>query len=221
MSFNTFTPSVLSLFLVSCFLTACLSSNKNTERNETETTAKVEKKVEKTPATPAKNKPTSCELDDECKTYFRCIDALCTIPPAISGVKKADTPIATIKKADGKSESFNLELAVSIKEMTRGLMYRKSMRDDWGMLFIYDDVQIRSFWMKNTLIPLDMLFINEKGQVVGIVEGAEPMTRQARGVNKPAKYVLELIAGRTKALGIKTGDTMSLANVENWQDIQK
>lgn len=205
------------------------SSCKENKEPETmrHTTVKVEKKAEELKPEnnqekkPEKKTPESCTIDDDCKTYFRCLDFKCSVPPAISGVKSKTTPTATIKKANGSSSTFNLELAVSIKQMTRGLMYRKTMLDDWGMLFVYDDVRVRSFWMQNTLIPLDMLFIDEKGKVVGIVEGAEPMTLKARTVGKPAKYVLELIAGRAKALGFKAGDTMTLTGVEDWQNIEK
>ena len=210
-----------SCFLLVLFLTtSCLNSKKSDERQEIEKEP-TEKVPQKSVSPPEKAVAKNCEFDNECETYFRCIEAKCTIPPAISGAKTTKTPTATIKKMDGSSETFHLELAVSMTEMTRGLMYRKTMRDDWGMLFIYDDISVRSFWMKNTLIPLDMLFINEKGIVVGIVEGAEPLTRKARTVNKPAKYVLELNAGRSKALGIKPGDSMTLTKVEVWQDIEK
>ncbi len=221
---------VLVLLTLSTF--SCLSSKtKSIDREKKakkETEAKVDQKptdvdaLKKAPKAPKeKASPAVCTFDDECKTYLRCIDSKCTIPPAISGVTKETTPTAIIRKADGSSETFKVELAISVKQMTRGLMYRKTMREDWGMLFIYGDVRIRSFWMKNTLIPLDMLFMDEKGFIVGIVEGAEPMTKQARGVEIPSKYVLELVAGQTKALGIKPGDRMSLTQVEAWQDIEK
>ncbi len=196
--------------LAALFLCACQSPK--AEKNSTN-------------ETPSKSvteeaKSFACKIDDQCDTYYRCIAAKCVTPPAITGEGSESTPKAILQTKKGKV-TFSLELAVSVKEMTRGLMYRKSMKKDWGMLFIYDDVRVRSFWMKNTLIPLDMLFIDEKGIVQGIVENAEPKTELARGVDKPAKYVLELLAGQAKALGIHAGDRMALTHVEAWQDIEK
>ncbi len=137
---------------------------------------------------------------------------MCTTPPAISGDVREDTPVAVFEVNGEERARFHLELAVSTPEKTRGLMYRREMLDDWGMLFVYPSDGPRSFWMKNTLIPLDMVFIADRGEVVGIIEGAEPMTLSPRRVDKPARYVLELTAGTAAKSGVVPGAIMKLEN---------
>jgi len=81
-------------------------------------------------------------------------------------------------------------------ERSVGLMYRKKrLADDEGMLFAMDEDTDHSFWMKNTFIPLDMLFIDRDGVIVGILPDVQPLTRQSRRVGKPSRFVLELDAG--------------------------
>lgn len=77
----------------------------------------------------------------------------------------------------------------------RGLMYKRSMPPDQGMLFLFADEAPRSFWMKNTYIPLDLIFIDARHQVVGVVQHAEPLTTTPRFIATPAQYVLEVNAG--------------------------
>ena len=90
-------------------------------------------------------------------------------------------------------------------------MYRKSMPRDRGMLFRMDRVSNHSFWMKNTLIPLDIIFISPDGEIVGIVENAEPRTLTGRSVGRPSKYILELNGGESAARGIKAGTWVDLS----------
>lgn len=100
---------------------------------------------------------------------------------------------------------FRVELATTPSERARGLMYREHLNADDGMLFLFDRMQQQSFWMKNTLIPLDMIFIDERGAIVGIVENAEPLSTTSRSVRAPSKYVLELNGGTCRKLGIQVG----------------
>ncbi|HEV7735081.1 MAG TPA: DUF192 domain-containing protein [Candidatus Binatia bacterium] len=107
-----------------------------------------------------------------------------------------------------------VEVASTPDEVTRGLMYRKSLADGDGMLFVFagDEVD-HSFWMKNTLIPLDMLFIAREGpggRVVGIHENATPLSLSPISVGKPSAFVLEVPGGWTRRVGIKTGDAVTL-----------
>lgn len=97
-----------------------------------------------------------------------------------------------------------VEVEVANDELARerGLMYRKSMPADRGMLFIFPEALPRSFWMKNTYLPLDMIFINGAHQVVGVVHHAEPLTMTPRSVPTPAQYVLEVNAGFAKRFGV-------------------
>jgi len=95
----------------------------------------------------------------------------------------------------------------------RGLMYRSSMPEDHGMLFIFPDEVERSFWMKNTLIPLDMLFIASDGRIVGIAADATPLTTTARSVGQPSRYVLETNGGWAARHGVRAGDRVELRGV--------
>jgi uncharacterized membrane protein (UPF0127 family) len=90
--------------------------------------------------------------------------------------------------------------------MAQGLMFRRAMAADAGMLFEYDRVQPVQFWMKNTLIPLDMLFIGADGTVLDIHERAVPLSLDPIGSDKPVLGVLELNGGTVSRLGIKRGD---------------
>lgn len=101
--------------------------------------------------------------------------------------------------------AFRVELAVTPNERMRGLMFRDHLDEDAGMLFIFERMQRLRFWMKNTRIPLDMLFIDEAGEIVGIVENAEPLSLESRGVSLPSRYVLEVNGGTCRRLGIRPG----------------
>jgi uncharacterized protein len=110
-----------------------------------------------------------------------------------------------IETASGK-QHFNVEVAKTPEQMTQGLMYRRSMPADAGMLFEYDHPQPVAFWMKNTLIPLDMLFIGADGTVLDIHERAVPLSLDSIASNGPVLGVLELNGGTASRLGIKRGD---------------
>ncbi len=110
----------------------------------------------------------------------------------------------------GRRTALSVELASRPSEIERGLMYRQSMPEDHGMYFIFPEEGPRIFWMKNTLIPLDMLFIDSNGLVVGIVEEAEPLTLTSRTVEAPARYVLEVNGGWCRRHGVKRGDGVHL-----------
>jgi hypothetical protein len=98
---------------------------------------------------------------------------------------------------------INLEIADTPKKRERGLMFRKSLPKLQGMLFIFEKEDIHPFWMKNTLIPLDMIFIDRNLKVVGIIKHAKPNTLTPRIVKAPSKYVIEVRAGFAKKYKIK------------------
>lgn len=109
-------------------------------------------------------------------------------------------------------QHFSIELATTPAEQEYGLMNRTSMAADHGMLFVFHDTAPRIFWMKNTLIPLDMLFFNAHHKLVAIQADAlpckaDPCQLYPSGV--PARYVLELNAGTVARLGIRKGDVMT------------
>ncbi len=112
----------------------------------------------------------------------------------------------TIRSAGGKTHPFIVELAVDDAQRERGLMFRKQMDLDHGMLFDFGAERQVSMWMENTVLALDMLFIQPDGTISHIRENAVPFSRDIIDSRGPVKYVLELNAGRTSALGIKVGD---------------
>lgn len=106
------------------------------------------------------------------------------------------------------------EVANTAASRARGLMYRESLDEGLGMLFVYEKRDVHTFWMKNTLIPLDMLFLDgpphlEFISVIGIVHNAEPKTLTRRSVSAPSRYVLELPGGWARKMGISEGSRVS------------
>ena len=111
----------------------------------------------------------------------------------------------TIASSSGKHR-FTVELALTPEQMSQGLMFRRQLAPDAGMLFDYGRNQPASFWMKNTLIPLDMLFITGDGKIAGIHERAVPLSLEPIASPVPVRAVLELNGGTASRLGIKPGD---------------
>ena len=107
-------------------------------------------------------------------------------------------------ETDLGDRAYQIEVVDERFEISRGLMCRDTMEADWGMLFLMEQTRRQSFWMKNTLIPLDMVFIDEDWQVVGVTS-AQPLTLTSRGVNGLSRYVLELREGTADAVGIRAG----------------
>ena len=105
----------------------------------------------------------------------------------------------------GGETRYRIELVDEAFEIQRGLMCRPSMRAEWGMLFLMPAARPQKFWMKNTLIPLDMIFLDDNWAVVGVVARTEPQTLTSRGVDIPSRYVLELVAGAAAKAGIEVG----------------
>lgn len=98
--------------------------------------------------------------------------------------------------------SIQVELAITPEERSRGLMFRQRLPQDQGMLFIAPAPTVQKFWMKNTYLPLDMIFIDKSGKIVGIVHNAEPLSHRPRGVDIPSLMVLEVNGGFCKRYGI-------------------
>lgn len=104
------------------------------------------------------------------------------------------------------SEWFNVWIADNPQRQQQGLMYQKWLPADWGMLFPDQTPRVKSMWMKNTLIPLDMLFIDPKGRIVYIRERATPQSEEIITFPVAVKAVLELQGGECSLLGIRVGD---------------
>lgn len=105
-----------------------------------------------------------------------------------------------------KRNVFTVELAMSDRQQMQGLMYRRSLAPDAGMLFDYRTPTRITMWMKNTFIPLDMIFIGADGTVVDIAQRAVPQSEEIIPTRKPARAVLEVNGGTVQSLGIKVGD---------------
>ncbi|MFN3584977.1 DUF192 domain-containing protein [Phenylobacterium sp.] len=102
--------------------------------------------------------------------------------------------------------SFQVEVADSAQEREYGLMCRKSLAADRGMLFVFPKADYQAFWMRNTLIPLDIVYIGADGKVVSIVRNARPLDESPLPSSGPALGVLELPAGRAGQIGLLPGD---------------
>lgn len=109
---------------------------------------------------------------------------------------------------DAATHAFTVEIADTPEEIQQGLMFRESLAADAGMLFDFGEVRPASMWMKNTKISLDMLFMDEQGQVIAIARNAVPGSLRSLGPGLPVRAVLEIGGGRAKELGIAPGDTV-------------
>lgn len=110
---------------------------------------------------------------------------------------------------DGEiTQTLDIEIADTPYEWETGLMYRESMEDNQGMLFIYPNAAERSFYMKNTYISLDLIFMNSDTTIVSIKENAIPRDETSIPSNVPARFILEINGGKTEEWNIEVGDKM-------------
>ena len=119
-------------------------------------------------------------------------------------VEQATEPLRIV--TGNGPQAFAVEIADEPKERSRGLMFREQLAADRGMLFDFGHLERTSMWMRNTLIPLDMLFIDDAGGVVGLVENARPHDETPLGPEIPVRAVLEVAGGTAERLGLRLGD---------------
>ena len=105
---------------------------------------------------------------------------------------------------DGESLEFDVYLATKFEQQRRGLMFVRNMPERTGMLFIYDQDEVHSMWMKNTYIPLDMVFARSDGTVSSVIHDTVPLTLKSNSSTEPVRYVLELNSGVARRFGIGT-----------------
>ena len=119
----------------------------------------------------------------------------------------------TLKKAttDSVVARLDIEFATSEYETQTGLMYRKSMQPNRGMLFIFENESQRSFYMKNTEFALDIIYFNSAYKIVSIQKNAKPFDKSSLPSQAPAKYVLEVNAGQSDIWGIEAGDVIEFS----------
>ena len=108
---------------------------------------------------------------------------------------------------------IDIEIAANDSSRMMGLMFRKSMDDAKGMLFIFDKSEEHSFWMKNTVMSLDIIFINENKEIVKIHKNTKPFSTESLPSMKPSMYVVEVQAGFTDKYGIKEGDKIDFSKL--------
>ena len=121
-------------------------------------------------------------------------------------------PAARIQTRGGRVD-LALEIAATPETRSRGLMYRHELADGHGMLFVFDVDANHEFWMKNTLIPLDMIFITVDGQIAGVKKNTTPMSTAGISVGTPSRYVLEVPGGWAERRGVAVGDRVEFIGV--------
>ena len=140
---------------------------------------------------------------------MRRIFALISSFVVLTGVTACQAqPRVSIIGKDGREIAFQVEIADTPSKREMGLQYRRELAPDHGMIFLFSMEEQQSFWMKNTAIALDMIFISAERQIVGIVENTVPFSLDGRSVNGRSQYVLEINAGLSRRYGFKAGDTV-------------
>lgn len=121
---------------------------------------------------------------------------------------KKEGTLIVFKSIDSTQVTLDIEIADTDFDIQTGLMYRDSMDPKQGMLFVFDDVKERFFYMKNTKIPLDLIYINENKSIVSFHKNAKPFDESSLPSNFPAKYVLEINAGLVNTWSLSVGDSI-------------
>lgn len=133
---------------------------------------------------------------------------------AIGGAAACEAqPRVAVSTQSGREVVFQVEVADTPAKREMGLQYRKELGRDRGMIFLFAAEAPQTFWMKNTPIPLDMIFINRDRKIVGIVEQTVPFSLESRSVGVPSQYVLEINGGLAKHHGIQAGDRVRFEGV--------
>jgi len=130
------------------------------------------------------------------------------IPTEVAFKKEGELSLFKAE-TDSLISKFDIEIADNEYETQRGLMDRKSMKETNAMLFVFPDMQMRAFYMKNTLIPLDIIYLDNNNTIVSIQENAKPLDEASLPSGSPAQYVLEINGGLSQQLNIAVGDKMS------------
>ena len=128
-------------------------------------------------------------------------------------MRKPEQPMVTLFPPQGPSVAVRVEVARTPTQRERGLMYRERLDEDAGMVFVFDEDDDHTFWMKNTAIPLDMIFITRDLVVAGVVENAEPFSLTTRSCGRPSRYVLEVNGGFARKHGIVPGTRVRFVGI--------
>ena len=148
------------------------------------------------------------------KIFVSIVFACFALSVSGPGLAQPETPIdfgppeALVVDTQNGPVTFQVELADTFEERARGLMFRESLADDHGMLFHFTPPRQVNIWMKNTFISLDVIFVDDKGKVISIARNARPKSLRHIPSGGKAAGVLEIAAGRARALGIERGDSL-------------
>jgi len=151
------------------------------------------------------------------KTFPKILPTVILIAPiavaitvmAVFAACAQEQPKVAITGQDGRDLIVvNVEVAATNAKRELGLMYRRHLDEQAGMIFLFKQPQHLTFWMKNTLIPLDMIFADPDGRIVGIVENAAPLSESIDAVDGDSQYVLEVNGGFCKRHGVIAGDRL-------------
>ena len=140
---------------------------------------------------------------------YNCKDEKKTFKQAKVSFQKEGELLLIKASNDSVLVKLDIEIADNDFETQTGLMYRESMKTNRGMLFIFPDSRPRSFYMKNTKIALDLIYLDESKTIVSFQENAKPLDESSLPSNAAAKYVLEVNAGLVKQWQLEVGDSMS------------
>ncbi|MBY5814444.1 DUF192 domain-containing protein [Rhizobium leguminosarum] len=145
-------------------------------------------------------------LFDAIRSALLALFFMVALPALADEEMRFDKEPLLIQTATGKVLHFTVEIASTPDQRARGLMFRKTMADDAGMIFDFDQPRRVTMWMENTILPLDMLFADDTGTIRHIKEKAVPYSRDIIDSMVAVKYVVELNAGTVAKLGIRPGD---------------
>ena len=156
-----------------------------------------------------------CSHTRECTAPLACFGGKCIIPPAMTGKVEETTPELKFTTESG-SGAVRVEIENDEYTMARGMMMRKYSKPGWGMLFAYKDEAKRAFWMHETYIALDIIFIRADGSVSNVAANAEALNDIPRYLSTDrVKYVLELPAGDARKYGIVSGSQFDLSPIKS------
>jgi uncharacterized protein len=146
---------------------------------------------------------------------FAALCALAAIIAAILAGCEGRGPSVVLEPREGSPVTVSVEVADTPETVTHGLMYRSHLGADRGMLFLFERDAEHTFWMKNTTIPLDMIFLSRDGRVVGVHSNAEPLSLKPISIGVPSRAVLEVNGGFAAANGITAGDAVRYQNIRS------
>jgi uncharacterized membrane protein (UPF0127 family) len=143
--------------------------------------------------------------------YILCLLMIGIVAGAVflQGMAQSSSLLKATFEGAGSGTPVYLRIVNSPHERERGLMYETNLAEDEGMLFVFPTEQEHSFWMKNTPLSLDMIFLNAAKEVVGVVTDAPPFSEEQQTVKKPSLYTIELRAGSVKRLGVREGNKVA------------